>query len=171
MTKEKNYYEILGVDINASAEQIKQAYFKQIKKYHPDTFDGDKNYAEQITANLNIAYGILSDSEKKYEYDQKLGFNKTKPKPKKQKPNNQQSNKQNSTQNNQKNTKQQKADNNSQKNNNKTKENIKANAKENPKAEPKTPPEQERNLKEKRFFDCVIIILLLLIIALLVFKI
>ena len=58
---DKNYYEILGVDKKASAEDIKKAYRKLARKYHPDISkekDADKRMAE-----LNAANAVLSDAE------------------------------------------------------------------------------------------------------------
>ena len=64
-----NYYEILKVKQNASQETIKTSYKKLIKKYHPDIYKGDKNYAEKMTKELNIAYDTLSVPALRREYD------------------------------------------------------------------------------------------------------
>jgi len=64
----KDYYSILGVDKNASQEDIKKAYRKLAKKYHPDTNPGNKQ-AEEKFKDINEAYGILSDPEKRKKYD------------------------------------------------------------------------------------------------------
>ena len=69
----KNYYEILEVDKNASDEIIKVAYKALVKKYHPDLKEGtSKINAEDKIKQINEAYDILSNPEKKYEYDQNL---------------------------------------------------------------------------------------------------
>ena len=73
----KNYYEILGVDKNADANTIKNAYLFKMKKYHPDVYMGDKLFAEQKTMELNIAYDTLKDDNLRKEYDSKL-FRKSK---------------------------------------------------------------------------------------------
>ena len=65
----KNYYEILGVEKNASKEDIKRAYRKLAKKYHPDKNPGDKQ-AEEKFKEINEANEVLSDTEKKARYDQ-----------------------------------------------------------------------------------------------------
>ena len=69
----KDYYKILGVDKNASQEAIKKAYRKLAKKYHPDSNPGDKN-AEEKFKEINEAYEVLSDEEKRKKYDT-LGSN------------------------------------------------------------------------------------------------
>lgn len=63
------HYEILGVSKNASQEEIRNAYKKLIKRYHPDLYQGDKAFAERKTQEINEAYDTLSDSTKKYDYD------------------------------------------------------------------------------------------------------
>ncbi len=64
----KDYYKILGVDKSASPEQIKKAYRKLALKYHPDHNEGDKS-AEAKFKDLNEAYAVLRDPEKKKQYD------------------------------------------------------------------------------------------------------
>ena len=64
----RDYYEVLGVDKGASADQIKSAYRKQAVKYHPDKNKGDKA-AEEKFKEASEAYHVLSDSERKQNYD------------------------------------------------------------------------------------------------------
>ena len=68
----RDYYEVLGVGRNADAKEIKKAYRKLAKKYHPDMNPGDKA-AEQKFKEVTEAYNVLSDTEKKKLYDQ-YGF-------------------------------------------------------------------------------------------------
>lgn len=65
----KDYYSILGVGRNASEEEIKKAYRKLAKKYHPDHHPDDKS-AEEKFKEINEAYQVLSDPEKRRRYDQ-----------------------------------------------------------------------------------------------------
>ena len=65
----KDYYKILGVSKSASPEEIKKAYRKLARKYHPDLNQGD-NQAEQRFKEVNEAQEILSDPEKRAKYDQ-----------------------------------------------------------------------------------------------------
>ena len=67
-----NYYEILGLSKNATQTEIKRSYKKLVKKYHPDVNSGDKTFAEQAIKQINEAYAILSNSEKKLAYDETL---------------------------------------------------------------------------------------------------
>lgn len=64
-----NYYDVLKVDKDASAQEIKASYKKLIKRYHPDLYPGNKTKAEAITRNLNEAYDVLSDPDKRALYD------------------------------------------------------------------------------------------------------
>ncbi len=64
----RDYYEVLGVDKNASDDEIKKAFRQQAKKYHPDLHPGDKE-AEAKFKEVNEAYSILSDPDKKAKYD------------------------------------------------------------------------------------------------------
>lgn len=69
----KNYYEILEVSQSASQEVIEKAYKALTKKYHPDLQDGiDKTYAEQKMKELNEAYDVISNQEKRKSYDFEL---------------------------------------------------------------------------------------------------
>ena len=65
----RDYYEVLGVDKNASADDIKKAYRKLAIKYHPDKNPGDKA-AEEKFKEAAEAYSVLSDADKKARYDQ-----------------------------------------------------------------------------------------------------
>jgi molecular chaperone DnaJ len=65
----KDYYEILGVPRDASQEEIKRAYRRLAKKYHPDTYKGDKREAERRFREILEAYEVLSDPEKRAQYD------------------------------------------------------------------------------------------------------
>lgn len=64
MADKRDYYEVLGVDKNASADDIKKAYRKKAKQYHPDLNPGDKE-AEAKFKEANEAYEVLSDEQKK----------------------------------------------------------------------------------------------------------
>ena len=72
MADKRDYYEVLGVSKSASEEEIKKAYKKLARKYHPDMNPGDKE-AEEKLKEINEANEVLSDPEKKARYDQ-FGF-------------------------------------------------------------------------------------------------
>jgi len=70
MAEEKrDYYEVLGLKKGASEDEIKKAFKTMARKYHPDLHPGDKE-AEEKFKEVNEAYGVLSDPEKKSRYDQ-----------------------------------------------------------------------------------------------------
>lgn len=64
----RDYYEVLGVDKSASADDIKKAYRKLVMKYHPDRNPGDKS-AEEKFKEVGEAYEVLSDADKRSRYD------------------------------------------------------------------------------------------------------
>lgn len=75
MVKYQDYYKILGVDRNSTPEEIKKAYRKLARKYHPDTQPEEKKEeAEKKFKEINEAYEVLSDPEKRKKYD-RLGAN------------------------------------------------------------------------------------------------
>ena len=69
MSEQKDYYEVLGVPRTASDEEIKKAYKKLVKKYHPD-LNPDSKTAEEKMKEVNQAYDVLSDPDKRARYDQ-----------------------------------------------------------------------------------------------------
>ena len=69
MADKRDYYEVLGVSKDASADDIKKAYRKLAKMYHPDMHPGDTE-AEEKFKEANEAYEVLSDEEKRSKYDQ-----------------------------------------------------------------------------------------------------
>ena len=69
MADKQDYYEVLGLSKGASADEIKKAYRQMAKKYHPD-MNPDNKEAEQKFKDVNEAYAVLSDPEKKAQYDQ-----------------------------------------------------------------------------------------------------
>ncbi len=69
MADKRDYYEVLGVNKGASGDEIKKAFRKMSKKYHPDLHPGDKE-AEANFKEVNEAYQVLSDDEKRSRYDQ-----------------------------------------------------------------------------------------------------
>ncbi len=69
MADKRDYYEVLGVSKEAGDDEIKKAYRKLAKKYHPDVNPGDKE-AEEKFKEANEAYGVLSNAETRAKYDQ-----------------------------------------------------------------------------------------------------
>lgn len=69
MSEKRDYYEVLGVEKSADADEIKKAYRKKAMKYHPDKNPGDKE-AEEKFKEANEAYEVLSDETKRSTYDQ-----------------------------------------------------------------------------------------------------
>src|SRR5208283_5342175 len=67
-TSVKDYYKTLGIANNASQDDIKKAFRKLARKYHPDLNPGDKT-SEDKFKELNEAYAVLSDSQKRAQYD------------------------------------------------------------------------------------------------------
>ncbi len=67
--QKRDYYEVLGVDKNADEAALKKAYRVLAKKYHPDMNPGDAE-AEKKFKEASEAYAVLSDPEKKRQYDQ-----------------------------------------------------------------------------------------------------
>ena len=69
MAEKRDYYEVLGVERNAGEDDIKRAFRRLAKQYHPDMNDGDKA-AEAKFKEVNEAYEVLSDADRRARYDQ-----------------------------------------------------------------------------------------------------
>jgi DnaJ-class molecular chaperone len=70
MAANTDYYDLLGISKGASADEIKKAYRKQALEWHPDRHKDDKQAAEKRFKEINEAYQVLSDPQKKSAYDQ-----------------------------------------------------------------------------------------------------
>ena len=70
MAEKRDYYEVLGVSKTATDEELKKAYRRLAKKYHPDANPDNKEEAEKKFKELNEAYEVLSDAQKRRMYDQ-----------------------------------------------------------------------------------------------------
>ena len=70
MAQKRDFYEVLGVDKNATEDELKKAYRKMAKKYHPDANPDNKEEAEKKFKEVNEAYEVLSDAKKRKMYDQ-----------------------------------------------------------------------------------------------------
>jgi curved DNA-binding protein len=66
----KDYYQILGVPRNATQDQIKKAYRQLAMQYHPDRNPGKEKWANEKFKEINEAFGVLGDPEKRRQYDQ-----------------------------------------------------------------------------------------------------
>ena len=66
----RDYYEVLGVSKTATDEELKKAYRKLAKQYHPDANPNDRENAEAKFKEVNEAYEVLSDKQKRTMYDQ-----------------------------------------------------------------------------------------------------
>jgi len=70
MSTKADYYDILGITKTASADEIKKAYRKQALEWHPDRHKDEKEVAEKRFKEINEAYQVLSDTQKRAAYDQ-----------------------------------------------------------------------------------------------------
>ena len=192
MSKSVDYYNLLGISIFASEEEIRAGYLKKITEYHPDTYKGSKKEAENITAEINVAYATRKDKDKKYVYDTKFGFDKRRDEYLKQQARQQQKAKKQEQKQNKKHknintadyaqekVKQQKAQEEAQKSADNAPKNEKVKTNfftKKPKRDVKSAtikkvvtPEQSQNNKERIILDCVIIILIVIVILLIIFK-
>ena len=70
MAEKRDYYEVLGINKGASDDDIKKAYRAAAKKYHPDLNPGKEAKRGQVQREVNEAYDVLKDKEKRAKYDQ-----------------------------------------------------------------------------------------------------
>jgi len=75
----ENYFELLEIDASASRDVIRKAYYKKLKKYHPDVYKGDKVFASDVVAELNKAYAIFKDDELKHRISKEYAGYKYRP--------------------------------------------------------------------------------------------
>jgi len=68
----KTYYQILGIEKTVSQAEIKTAYRQLASKYHPDRYPANTKFAEDMMKDINVAYQVLSDTEKRIAYDEWL---------------------------------------------------------------------------------------------------
>ncbi|MDG6221493.1 MAG: DnaJ domain-containing protein, partial [Candidatus Thermoplasmatota archaeon] len=73
LADKRDYYEVLDVDKNASPEEIKRAYRKMAKRYHPDMNRENSKEAEEKFKEVSEAYEVLADADKRAAYD-RYGF-------------------------------------------------------------------------------------------------
>jgi len=74
-TKKPTHYDTLGVSESATSEEIRNAYLKLSKQFHPDMNRGDENNLHDKFVEINDAYSVLSNSHSKFDYDFLLGNN------------------------------------------------------------------------------------------------
>ncbi len=74
----QNYYKILGIDVDASVEEVKKAYLELARKYHPDR-NPDREEIGRKFSEVNEAYRTLSNSDSRYAYDLELGIDPGQP--------------------------------------------------------------------------------------------
>ena len=70
MEDKRDYYEVLGINKNATDDEVKKAYKKLAKKWHPDLNPDNKKEAEDKMKEINEAYDIHKDPKKRAQYDQ-----------------------------------------------------------------------------------------------------
>ncbi|HEX7770993.1 MAG TPA: J domain-containing protein, partial [Pyrinomonadaceae bacterium] len=75
----KNYYDLLGIDPDATDEELRSAYYIRARVIHPDRFDPHSQKREwqkanEMLAELNEAYSVLRDATKRLQYDEVMGY-------------------------------------------------------------------------------------------------